>query len=126
MGVTAPEIMLFEWRDSLTANDEQFRKTQLCLLLSDIVCLKQRERFFRIATLFAAVAITCADTASDLNVTLLYLQDGSKIGVFLLVHLIVALVSERGTPNSLTCVGILRSSPVPAHRSCKRGWPKST
>ena len=115
-GLTTAEEIRPEW-DAMAARGDEL-ETQLCALLADVVCLKERERVFQIAVVLGAVAITCADTASDVNVTLLYLREGSPFGMVLLVHLIAALVSEGG-------VGPVRARhPAPPRRACKLSWPE--
>ena len=113
-GLTTAEEILPKWRAMAASGDEL--ETQLCVLLADVVCLKERERVFQIAVVLGAVAITCADTASDVNVTSLYLQEDSPFGMPLLIHLIVALVRE----------GVLRRSLSSHHvprRACKLSPP---
>ena len=64
---------------------------QLCVLLSDIVCLEERERLFRVAVVITIAVVTFADTVSDVNVIALYW--GSTFGWILLIHFVVAMVS---------------------------------
>ena len=46
---TTPEDIDLAWREASAEDDEKLLEMQLCVLLSDIVCLKERERFFRAA-----------------------------------------------------------------------------
>ena len=86
-----PEGIKLAWRETFAGDDEQFLEMQLCVLLSDIVCLEERERLFRVAVVVTSAVITVADTVSDVNVIALYW--GSVIGTILFIHLVVAVVS---------------------------------
>ena len=95
------DAILAIWRnhESTPAHDDDartdFLETQLSLLLADTVCFEERESMFQITSVVTSIVITLSDTASDINVTALYLQEGSEFGLPLLIHLIVALVCAR-------------------------------
>ena len=88
---TTPEGIEFAWRGVSAGDDEKLLEMQLCVLLSDIVCLKERERFFRAAVVVTSAVITVGDTVSDVNVIALYW--GSAFGTILLIQFVVAVVS---------------------------------
>ena len=88
---STPEGIVLAWREAFAEYDEQFLEMQLCVLLSDIVCLQERERLFRVAVVVTSAVITVADTVSDVNIIALYW--GSAIGTILLIHFVVAVVS---------------------------------
>ena len=88
---TMPEGIELAWREAFAGEDEKLLEMQLCVLLSDVVCLKERERFFRAAVVVTSAVITVADTVSDVNIIALYW--GSAIGTILLIHFVVAVVS---------------------------------
>ena len=88
---STPEDIELAWREAFAGDDEKLLEMQLCLLLSDIVCLKERERFFRASVVETSAVITFADTFSDVNVIALYW--GSAFGTILMIQFIVAVVS---------------------------------
>ena len=112
-----PEDIELAWREVSAGDDEKLLEMQLCVLLSDIVCLKERERFFRATVVVTSAVITVGDTVSDVNVIALYW--GSAFGTILMVHFVVAVV--RGGRSSLPPVS--SSSHLAArafpHRYCK-------
>ena len=91
--VTTPEDILPVWRAEMTSTTEL--ETQMCVLLADTAHLKSREVFFRAAVVVFSIGITISDTASDINATVLYLEEDSPYGMPLLIHLIVASVRAR-------------------------------
>ena len=102
------------WREAFAGDDEKLLlEMQLCVLLSDIVCLKERERFFRAAVVVTSAVITFGDTVSDVNVIALYW--GSAFGTILMIHFVVAVVSVSTRPPPIF-VALTRAL---LHRYCK-------
>ena len=89
-----PEDIELAWREVSAGDDEKLLEMQLCVLLSDIVCLKERERFFRATVVVTSAVITVGDTVSDVNVIALYW--GSAFGTILMIHFVVAVVRGEG------------------------------
>ena len=113
---TTPEDIDLAWREASAEDDEKLLEMQLCVLLSDIVCLKERERFFRAAVVVTSAVITVGDTVSDVNVIALYW--GSAFGTILMIHFVVAVVSggRSSRPPSFSSSLLTRAL---LHRYCK-------
>ena len=111
---TTPEAIELAWREAFSGDDENLLEMQLCVLLSDIVCLKERERFFRAAVVVTSAVITVGDTVSDVNVIALYW--GSAFGTILMVHFVVAVVrGGRSSPPPFSSSSHLAARAFP-HR----------